>query len=166
MATSKSVMAERIASCCGLFHRKRLHLGSLPDRRALAQAVFTSSKGPHNTAMAWATRPIIPAITVRQADQQADSETSQRKAAGCAVSVVDLLPSSRARNFRPTSQLPPDEIREFPRGPPYLVYSHFPPYQQSRVFRKHFSKPSSEIGSHWHLHQAFRKPQVWRAAGL
>jgi hypothetical protein len=32
----------------------------------------------HNTTMAWATRPIIPAITIRQADQQAVSRTSQR----------------------------------------------------------------------------------------
>jgi hypothetical protein len=28
----------------GLFHRKRFHLGSLPDRRALAQAGFMSPK--------------------------------------------------------------------------------------------------------------------------
>jgi len=45
MAASKPVLAERIASCRRLFHRKWFHLGSLPDGRALAQAGFTSPKG-------------------------------------------------------------------------------------------------------------------------
>jgi hypothetical protein len=45
MAASKPVLAERIASRHRLFHRKRFHLGSLPDWRALAQAGFMSPKG-------------------------------------------------------------------------------------------------------------------------
>jgi len=96
-----------------------------------------------------------------------NSQTSQRKAAGRAILVVNPLPSSWARHFSPTSQLPPDKIREFPGEPPYLiVYSHLPSYQQGRVVCEHFSKPLSEIGSPWHLHQAFGRPHVRRAVGL
>jgi len=117
--------------------------------------------------MAWATHPIIPAIMVGQAHQQADSRTSQRKAAGHAMSVADLVPSSRVWHFSPTTQLPPNEIGEFPKEPPYrIVYSHLPPYWQGRVVCEHVSKPLSKIGSPWHLHQAFGKPEVRRAAGL
>ena len=121
-----------------------------PPRLSPGLGSFGPSWKHAHTAIAWATRPtIMPAITVRQADQQAISQTIQRKAVGRAVSMVDPLPSRLARHLQPhsVSHLPMESGNFL--GSPHIsssiVFSRLPPCRQGKVIRERSSKPLSHL---------------------